>query len=74
MSGYNQQSNPFHQYNTRNKPTIPKRTDAFMPTSTNSNTTVSTFNPANYSHHKTTVTFSGPNNVPMFTTTYYNKN
>lgn len=27
MSGYNQQSNPFHQYDTRYKPELPQRTN-----------------------------------------------
>jgi hypothetical protein len=73
MSSYSQNSNPFHQYDTRYKPSLPQRTNAIVPNWMNSNTNVVTFNPVNYSHHITTVTTSGPNNVPMFTTTYYNK-
>ncbi len=73
MSSYNQQSNPFHQYDTRYKPSLPQRQNAILPSwmNNNNNNTVVTFNPANYSHHNTTVTSSGQNNVPMFTTRYY---
>jgi hypothetical protein len=75
MSSYNQNSNPFHPYNTRNKPSLPQRTYALVPWSTNntSSTTTSNFNPNNYNSHTTTVTYGGTNKVPLFTTTYYNK-
>lgn len=55
MSGYNKTSNPFHPYNTRNKPIyFPQRTNAFVPWQssnyvrpTNYTSTVTTQNPVN---------------------------
>ncbi len=74
MSSYNQHSNPFHQYDTRYKPSLPQRTNACIPSWYHTNSTnTTTFNPNNYNSHTTTVTYSGTNNIPTFTTTYYNK-
>lgn len=72
MSSFNQNSNPFHQYDTRYKPILPERTNAFIP-SWYSNNTISNTTTFNTNNYTTTVTYSGTNNVPTFTTTYYTK-
>jgi hypothetical protein len=59
------------QYNTSSNYVPIQRVNAFVPSWTNNTNNVVTYNPANYSHSVTTVQSSGPNNIPVFTTTHY---